>query len=73
MGYSQFEVMFMLGFQSTSRISRWENGETIPSVKNLLKLSILYKTLPNELFYELVQELRVEIEEKWKIIRENKK
>jgi|GEM_PF-6872500 len=34
-------------------ISKWEKGQKMPSARNLLKLSILYKTLANELYYEL--------------------
>ncbi len=37
-------------------VSRWEKGFAIPNGEHLLKLSILYKTLPNELYYELVRE-----------------
>jgi len=61
MGYSQKEVADILGIHSTNRISRWEKGEAIPSVKNLLKLGILYATLADELYYELWQELKEEI------------
>lgn len=52
MGYTQNAVMQKLNLQSTSMISRWENGMTMPSADNLLKLSVLYKTLVNELYYE---------------------
>ena len=53
MGYTQGAVMRKLKLQSTSMISRWEQGVAMPSSDNLLKLSILYKTLVNELYYEL--------------------
>lgn len=66
MGYSQQDVAKILGFRSSGRISRWEKGEAIPSVKNLLKLSVLYATLPNELYFDLWQE------SKNKIKKENK-
>jgi transcriptional regulator with XRE-family HTH domain len=58
MGYSQTDIAIRLGHKDTSRISRWENGFTMPSGKNLLQLSILYKTLVNELYFELSTELR---------------
>jgi len=58
MGYSQKEVAKIFGFKSPNRISRWEKGEAMPSVKNLLRLSALYATLPNELYFELWQEVK---------------
>jgi len=61
MGYSQKEVAKIFGFKSTSRISRWERGISMPSVKNLLKLSVLYCTLPNELYYGLWQDVKSEL------------
>ncbi len=53
MGYTQGDIMLKLQLESTSMISRWERGMTMPSADNLLKLSILYKTLVNELYYDL--------------------
>lgn len=64
MGYSQKEVATFLGFESTSRISRWEKGEAMPSVKNLLKLSVLYATLPNELYFDLWQEVKGDVQKR---------
>lgn len=57
-GYSQKEVTKILGFKNSSNISRWENGEAMPSVKNLLMLSALYATLPAELYDEMYRELK---------------
>ncbi len=56
MGYSQKEVAKIFQFKSPSRISRWEKGEAMPSVSNLFLLSILYKTLPAQLYDELYQQ-----------------
>lgn len=56
MGFSRKQVRQALGLQTTSHISEWERGERLPSVINLLKLSVLYKTLPDSLVYELRQE-----------------
>lgn len=64
MGFSQKEVAEILEFKSTSRISRWEKGESMPSVKNLLKLSFLYSTLPNDLYHDLWQEVRNNLRKK---------
>lgn len=55
-GYSQKDVAAILGIYNTSMISRWESGQSMPSGENLIKLSKLYKTLVNELYYELGKE-----------------
>jgi len=56
MGYSQEDVRKYLKLKSTGMISRWERGATMPSGKNLLKLSVLYKTVVNNLYYTLSKE-----------------
>jgi len=61
MGYSQAAIMRKLKLKSTAMISRWERGEIMPSSDNLLKLSLLYKTLVNELYYERGIELLTEL------------
>ena len=61
MRYTQTAVMRKLKLNSTSMISRWEQGKTMPSAENLLKLSILYKTLANELYYELGKTFQMEL------------
>lgn len=61
MGFSQEAIKKHLKLKSTSMISRWESGTTMPSSRNLLKLSLLYKTLVNELYYTLSKELQAEL------------
>lgn len=53
LGFHQTEIALRLGVKNTSMISRWERGLSMPSAENLLKLSKLYKTTANELYYEL--------------------
>ena len=60
MGYSQREAAKLLGI-SPSRLSQWEKGEKMPNVQNLLKLSILYHTLPDQLYFDLRKSLVAEI------------
>ena len=61
MGYKQRHVATLLGLYDTKPLSMWEKGVAIPSTINLLKLSIIYRTFPNELYYELFTELREEL------------
>lgn len=60
-GYSQHDVANLLGLQTTSQISQWENGFIMPNAINLFKLSMLYRTIPNELYYEYLFEIRDEL------------
>lgn len=61
MGFQQKDVAEKLGLTDTAMISRWEQGVSMPSGENLLKLSILYKTLVNELYNELIKEYQQEL------------
>lgn len=72
MGYDQRDVAFLLGLSSHTRISEWEDGKYAPTLYNLLQLSIIYRTLPDELYYDLRQELIDEIrkrESRWQLMR----
>jgi transcriptional regulator with XRE-family HTH domain len=53
MGFSQREVANRLGHKDTSLVSRWETGTANLSLENAMRLSKLYKTLLNQLLFEL--------------------
>jgi transcriptional regulator with XRE-family HTH domain len=59
----QKQVAKILGYKTANRISRWEKGYCLPSVVNLLKLSILFRTMPDTLFLDLTRKLREVIRE----------
>lgn len=67
-GYKQEQVMDFLGLNSTNRISRWEKGLAMPSARNLFKLSILYHTLVDQLYSELIQNIKRNMSEKEKLL-----
>lgn len=52
-GYTQREIAQMLGLNSTSVIGRWEQGLAAPDLKNAMKLSAIYKTLIDQLYFDL--------------------
>lgn len=52
-GMRQLDVASLLGHTSADRISHWEKGLAVPSLVNLFKLSIIYRTSPQELYPEL--------------------
>lgn len=68
MRYKQKDVARLLNLHDTSQISRWEKGLSIPNAINLFKLSIIYRTFPNQLYVDLVVELRHEVIKKEKVI-----
>ena len=61
MGYKQRDIANLLELYDTSHISRWEKGQSFPNTINLLKLSIIYRTFPNELYFDLLVRLRHEM------------
>ena len=61
MGYRQKDVAALLGFENTRRIGQWEKGLAFPNLFNLLKLSIIYRTFPNELYFDVLLELRHDV------------
>ena len=54
-GLRQIDVADHLKLDCANRLSRWENGSSIPSVINLFQLAALYKVLPHELYQETWQ------------------
>lgn len=61
MGLTQRQVATLLGLHDTKPLSVWEKGASLPGTLYLLKLSIIYRTYPNELYHDLVLELRQEL------------
>ncbi len=61
MGYTQRKVAVLLGLHDTVPISLWEKGKALPSTVNLIKLSLIYRTYPNELYDDLFYSFREEL------------
>ena len=49
-GYTQKQVAAMLGLQCENRLSHWEMGTAVPSVKNLFKLCKIYVAKIDEIY-----------------------
>ena len=74
-GLSQRKVAFLLGHKGSSQLSHYERGAKLPSLKNALRLEIIYHVPVAFLFRELHEGLRMEIRkrgEKAKSKEENK-
>ncbi|MEZ5016064.1 MAG: helix-turn-helix transcriptional regulator [Flavipsychrobacter sp.] len=62
MGFSQTQLAHLIGLKSSVRISQWEKGESIPSLKNAIAISIVCKRLVDDIFVNIRKELLPEIE-----------
>ena len=71
-GLNQLDVAKILGMKSSSRISRWENGDGVPNIVNVFKLAVLYRVMADSLFIDLVRTLRTEIHTSHKKYVQNK-
>lgn len=60
-GFTQKEVAHLLEVQSEVLVSNWERGKFLPSGINLMKLCLLYKALPQDLYTGLILELKEEL------------
>ena len=57
----QLQVATALGISSTTKLSRWESGKTLPSLVNAFRLAGLYHVLVEDLFKELYDKIREEV------------
>ncbi len=62
-GLRQADVAEMLGLVSSARISHWEHGRTLPSMRNAFKLALLYDVMVDAIFYDYRTFLEKEIRE----------
>ena len=60
-GLTQQQVAHILGYKSTAQISRWEKGLRLPNTVDLLKLSVIYHRLANDLLFDLYLSCKNEI------------
>jgi len=61
-GLLQRDVAKLLGLDCADRLSRWENGQTLPNIVNLFKLAALYKAEPHGLYNEFHMATRAELQ-----------
>jgi transcriptional regulator with XRE-family HTH domain len=52
-GLSQTDVARMLRLRSAAIISRWEQGVSLPSIRNAIRLAVLYQTMMDSFFLDL--------------------
>lgn len=59
---SQRDIARLLGIKNSAQVSRWENGDKIPTLDNALMLSCILKTPVEVLFAERLAELQAAID-----------
>jgi len=72
-GLKQNEVAEIIGLKSSSIISRWEKGICMPSLSNILKLALIYRTMVDALFIDQVRELKSSLYKKEEEVLRNKR
>lgn len=60
-GFTQREVAWILGLESSSMISRWEKGVSLPETLNAIKIAVVYQITVDYVFEELRDTLSDEI------------
>jgi DNA-binding XRE family transcriptional regulator len=60
-GYDRDTVARFIGLKRTKHLARWEKGISVPDLKNLFKLCILYNANPIDLYSCLIDALATEL------------
>lgn len=71
-GLKQKDVAEILGLKNASMISRWEKGESFPNPKHLFRLAVLYRTMIDALFIDLIRLLRKDLLKKEESLQRRK-
>ena len=56
-GLRQQEVAHALKLNTCERISKWENGHSVPALGSLFQLAALYHSSPQELYNEMYRSI----------------
>lgn len=62
LGYEQKQIALLLGYKTRHQISRYETSQRIPSLKEAMKLSMLYGLPVYTLFNRYFRQCREELE-----------
>jgi len=60
-GLRQKDVADILELKSTGMISRWEKGVCLPETINVIRLTVLYRTMAEALYIDLVRNLKEDL------------
>lgn len=68
-GLRQIDVGHLIGVDFMDRVSRWENGSSMPNMTNLFRLAALYKVSPQDLYQDLWQGIKKRQEERSRYVK----
>lgn len=71
-GFTQKEVAWILGLESSSMISRWEKGVSLPETINAIKICVIYETTIDFIFQELRDDLVEQMAERLDAVLQTK-
>lgn len=71
-GLQQKEVAEILGLKDSSMISRWEKGFSLPSTLNIIKLALVYRTMIDALFLDVMRSMLEDLREKERRVLQDK-
>jgi transcriptional regulator with XRE-family HTH domain len=71
-GLQQKEVAKILGIKNASMISRWEKGICLPSTMNLFRLAVVYRTMVDALYIDLLRASRADLHKREKRVLKTK-
>jgi len=60
-GFTQKQVASFLGVRNAGMISRWEIGSRLPNPVNIFRLAVLYRTMVDNLYFDLIRVVRTEM------------
>ncbi len=63
-GLTQRQVADIMGLESSSMISRWEKGLSLPETHNALKMAAIYKTTVDFVYQDLRLDMQDELSER---------
>ena len=59
---TQWQVALLLGHRKAAQVSRWENGEKLPTLRNALMLGYVLRTPVEGLFADLTASLVLRVQ-----------
>jgi len=63
-GLKQKEVAQILRLKSTGMISRWEKGICLPSTLNVFRMAVVYRTMVDSLYVDMLRGLKEELKQR---------
>lgn len=60
-GYKLKDVAYLLNLERVEQVGQWERGLMYPNCCNLIRLCLIYRTFPQDLYPELFADFKKEL------------